>query len=460
MQIEKIDLSEERKLITYMIVSKRFLTEIAPIIKIQHLESPYTKIVGNWILEYYHRYKDCPGKNIQEIYNQKKNTLRDEDDNELIKEFLLRLSRDWEELSEIQNTEFLISNAIKYLKLQSLKYLKNQLEESIISIDPVIGEQAVSNFYRVTRPAGEGVSLFKDQNKISQSFMDTEEKLFRFKGVLGNVTGDFLRGDLIAFLSGSGKGKTWWQLYLAQYAALHRLKAVFFSLEMTQNQIVRRAWQGIVGATRENTYINLPYFEQINDKYKIQHKKVKKSSVNTNEIKQVQDRLKMYVKTGDVRIMVLPHYSATVNDIEAHIDNMIYYDNYIPDVIVVDYADIVASDMKAEYRIKLDDIWKSLRKIAQERNVLMATASQVNRKGLKSANASEADINEHIGKFHHVSKMFVLNQTEDEYEKGIMRLKQIKERDGKRSFKEVIVLQCLDIGRPYLDSIMKKDLLI
>ena len=58
MQIEKIDLSEERKLITYMIVSKRFLTEIAPIIKIQHLETSFAKITAGWILEYYKHYKD------------------------------------------------------------------------------------------------------------------------------------------------------------------------------------------------------------------------------------------------------------------------------------------------------------------------------------------------------------------------------------------------------------------
>ena len=462
MNRQKIDLSEERKIITYMIVSQRFLREISNVIHINHLESSYAKIVARWLLEYWGNYKDCPGKNIKEIYNQKKKAINDEDDVELIKEFLSRLSKDYEEIETIQNIEYLIANAIKYLKLQSLKYLKDKIEDSILSAEPLSGEQAVSSYSRIEKPAGEGISLLRDAIKISQSFMDSDEILFRFPGTLGKIMGNFIRGDLVAFLAASNKGKTWWQFYVAQLASFHGLKAVFFSLEMTQNQIVRRAWQGIVGAVRTAGKIDMPYFEESEEdenKYEVKTRRVKKNSVIVEDISKTQKKLRLHTRGGDVKIIVLPHYSATVNDIQAHLDNLSYYDNYLPDVVVVDYADIVASKLKGEYRHTLDDIWKSLRRIAQERNILVVTASQAGRKALKAKHTSESDISEDIRKYNHVAKMFVLNQTKDEYEKGIMRVKQIKERDGRRSYKEVIVLQSLDIGRPYLDSKLEGEVL-
>jgi len=36
-----------------------------------------------------------------------------------------------------------------------------------------------------------------------------EEYMFRFPGVLGEVIGDFARGDLVAFLGFANRGKTW-----------------------------------------------------------------------------------------------------------------------------------------------------------------------------------------------------------------------------------------------------------
>ena len=48
--------------------------------------------------------------------------------------------------------------------------------------------------------------------------------------------------------------------------------------------------------------------------------------------------------------------------------------------------------------------------------------------------------------------MIALNQTPNEYEIGVMRVCCLKERDGRRSFRVAVTLQCLDIGRICLDS--------
>ncbi len=53
--------------------------------------------------------------------------------------------------------------------------------------------------------------------------------------------------------------------------------------------------------------------------------------------------------------------------------------------------------------------------------------------------------------------MIALNQNKVEKENGVMRVKQLAVREGRTSFQQAIVLQCLDIGRPVIDSKMEND---
>jgi hypothetical protein len=450
---QKIDLTPERQIVTNMIVSTPFLREISLIVKSKYFESTYAQIVSIWILEYWEKYKEAPGKNIQDIYLSKRKKLRDEEEAETIAEFLKRLSKDWESL-RVQNPVYSVESAVQYLKLKSLERAKEKLDEAIAADDPLSGEQIISNYTRVETSSGEGVSLLRDSAQISNAFLMEEERLFRLPGDLGIVTGDFLRGDLSAILGAPNRGKTWWLWYTGQRAALMGLKVVFFTLEMTKAQIVRRGWQSLIGAPRKTGKVEIPYFEfnEEDEKYIIKIRKEKKQGVVIEDITKKQANYRRQLRTGDIRIIPALAYSTTVDDIEAHLDNLDHYDQYIPDVVVVDYADIVASpSVRSEYRHQLDVIWKHLRRIAQQRNIAVITASQTDRSSLKK-DATGANVAEDIRKLAHVSKMMVLNQSPDDYKMGIMRISQIKERDGRRNWHQAIVLQCLDIGRPYLDS--------
>jgi hypothetical protein len=140
-----------------------------------------------------------------------------------------------------------------------------------------------------------------------------------------------------------------------------------------------------------------------------------------------------------------------VGQLNTHLDNWLYYDGFVPDVIIVDYADILAPDSRGEYRHQLDGIWAGLRRMAMERNALVVTASQAE-KGTFHSDISETSVAEDIRKLAHVTAMVGLNQTKDEYEKGVMRISQIAIREDRKATKQAVALQCLDIGRPLLDS--------
>ena len=451
MKRESINLSEERKIITNMILSTDFLREVSTVMKPRLFQSTYAKIVGGWVMEYYTEYKAAPEKNIQDIYQQKLPQLRDEEETETIAEFLKRLSTDAEGF-KLSSIDYSIDAALRYLKIKSLEALKEQLESFLLEADPVKAEAAVANYTRIERPQGEGVSLFHDEQEVMAAFMQEEETLFRFPGALGQVTGEFLRGDLVAWLGFMKRGKTWWMWFTAQIAMNHGLKVYFCTLEMPKKQMTRRAWQSMVGQPKVDTEIVLPYFEQVGDKYDVYSRKELRTGVDVRMIPEKQKKFRRLLRGGDVRIEAFPAYSVTVEDIIAHLDNLYYYDNYTPDVIIVDYADIIKpSETRMDYRHQLDSIWKKLRGLAQERNALVVTASQSGRGGSKK-DAEEEDVAEDIRKLAHVSKMLSINRTKEEASKGITRISQLAEREGRTSYDQAVVAQCLDIGRPYIDS--------
>lgn len=453
MKRQKLDLTEERNIITYMITEDRFLREIIPMIHARYFQSTYAQIVSGWVLEYWYKYKEAPKKVIKDIYSKKSQLIRDEEEAETISEFLTRLSENWEE-SRSNNIAYSIQQASHYLRVRSLECAKEDLDESIARQDPLKGEQTIANFRRVAGGSSGSVSMVKDTAEITAAYLDEDEVLFSFPGALGNVVGYFARGDLVAYLSFVNRGKTWWQWYTAQMGMYFGFKSVFITLEMPRNQMIRRAWQSMIGAPRKSQTVGIPYFDKEEDEsvFDVRMKEEFRQAVNVTEIAFKQKAFRFQFRSGNAHIAYFPTKGATVDDIVAYLDNLEYYENYLPDIVAIDYADIIRPpQVNMQYRHQMDDIWKELRRLAQERNVLVVTASQSDRRTVRS-DAREDNVAEDIRKLAHVSKMVALNQTQDEYEIGVMRVNQLKERDGRRNYRTAVVLQCLDIGRPCLDS--------
>lgn len=444
-----------------MIVSERFLCETYKIVRPSYFQSSYARIVCGWIIEYWEIYKTNPGKDIQSIYEQKRISIREDDDIDNISDFLQNLSKEWEDYVEIQNIDYAVKTSVHYLKLRSLSRLKERLEEAVMKGDYLKGERAVVTYERVEQPIDNGITLLKkeDTSKIIEAFTNHYEELFCFPSALGEVVGTFAREDLVSYLAFTGRGKTWFQLYTGITACTYGLKVVFFSLEMSLSQMIRRAWQSISGYARKDEMISCPYFSRVDeedDKWEIKYRDIETKLPDLQSIEEIQRKSQLHFRSGNMKIIALPAYSATVDDLRVHLDNLEYYENYIPDIVIVDYADNIISNIRGEYRHQLDSIWKSLKGLAQERNVMVVTASQANKQASKK-DADEENVAEDIRKLAHVSKMISINQTKDEAKKSYTRIKLLKERDGRSNYSQAVVLQCLDIGKVYIDSRIKKD---
>lgn len=459
---KKIDCSEERRLIINCITNTSFLKQIIPVLRADFFDSFESRIIYSWATDYFKHYEKAPEKEIETIFFRKKSEYSEEQMNGL-GQFLGSLS---EEYDKNINLPYEFDNAMQFIKLQSLRQLRQDLDQAIESSNILKGENLISDYKRPDRPGGQGVSLMKDTDALISAFLDTDESVFTFPGILGECLGEFLRGDLTAFVGPAKRGKSFWLMFAAICAMRAGKNVVFFSFEMNEKQSIRRFVQSLQAEPAHPQDILMPRFRPAegfslqNQPFIITHAPISKKGVDLSKIAKVQQQHRLHFHNGDVRIVTFPAKSAGLNELRATLNNMEYYDGIVPDLICVDYADIIAPEgYNREYRHKLDDIWTSLKQLAQERNVHVLTASQAGRSAFEG-DVTEQNVAEDYRKIAHVSKMMTLDQTKYEYEMGVMRIRQMVEREGKRSLDEVCVLERRELGRIYAGSKWAKDVFI
>lgn len=455
MKREKLNTLSERDMLIGLITSEKFCCEICPVLNPRLLEIEYARTVASWIKEFYSNFKKAPGKDILKLYRAKCDEISDEDLQDNILTFVEKVCKDYENIKTF-NDEFALQQAIQYLKSRSLKNLNEDIDAYLTSGDITKAENAITKYKSVEKSSGEAVSLLHNTEAVVNSFTQENKVLFEFPGAYGSIIGKVHREDFISYLAPMKRGKTWALMDAGVVAVQNGLKVLHISLEMSEYQMSKRYWMALSGQLNEsNDEINYSYFEKMdtgNEKcWAIKHKIISRQAVSIAEIESKQKNLRRLFRGGDIRVLAVPAYSLTVEALESKLDKLAQQERYIPDVIIVDYADIMAPSDKSDYRNQLDGIWKRLRGLAQSRKAVVFTASQSGRQSIDK-NADSKDIAEDIRKLAHITSMVALNQTPEEKKNGILRLKQLALREGEQEFREAVCTQCLSIGRIITDS--------
>lgn len=455
---EKIDGHREKQLITYSITSTEFIKQLAPLCKKELFKTAYAREVYGWCADYYTEFGRAPGKDIADLYMLHKSTL-EEDDADLIGKFLENISETYEETP--QNLDYIVKQSVEYLKMRSLEILRDELSMAITAKDYTAGESSVVSFSRIEQYKCSAVNALTDTDAIVDAFSTEEETLFRLPGAVGELFGDAKRGDFISFLASMKKGKSWALWYCAQHAMESGNNVLFITLEMPINQMLRRIWTSFTAKPKTKRLVKIPFFYKDNDgdeKWRVDHAEEEREAFEPTaaSIDAWRASYKKYFRKGDLRLVSMPSRSVTVKDVESYVSNLEYFENWIPDVIVLDYADLLSSKLKGEVRHQLDDIWASLRRVSLERNICILTASQSGRAGI-NGDATEENIAEDIRKLAHVTKMIAINGTKEERANGLLRLASIAERDDAAIFDQVYIANAFDLGRFALDSRWRRD---
>ena len=320
-------------------------------------------------------------------------------------------------------------------------------------------ETKLLNYKSLEKVSGKSISLLDKENVLS-AFDEENDVLFTINGAFGDVIGDIHREDFISFLAPMKRGKTFALTHIGVEALKQGLNVLHVSLEMSEKQVLKRYWINLTGKNKdERENIDFSYFVEDGDKWRVETKKINRGCITLDDVEKKQALFKRIFRGADVKIYAVPAYSLTVESLETELVRLEENEDFIPDVIIVDYADIMKPTDKGEYRNQLDSIWKKLRGLAQSRKVALFTASQSNRSGLVK-DAETQDIAEDVRKIAHVTSLVAINQTESEKKRGIIRFKQLAVREGEQQFKQAIATQCLAIGRMVTDSKFEDEVIL
>ncbi len=457
---EKVDASRERMLATLAIMSTEYLRGVRNLVTRDLIRVEWCYTVFQWCAEYFDAYGKSPEKDIQELYTAHRFSM-DDDEAVLVAQFLHDLSSKYEPVS---NIPYQIQQTEDYLTVRNAELVAQELQLAISAKDPRAIESAIAKFKQVRAQRSGAIDAINDDDAIIEAFEHEDRLLFRFDGALGHVCGDFNRTDLIAFQAFSKVGKSWFLLHSATTAMQWGLNVLYVSLEMPKHQVLRRLWTGLTGRPKYDKTVRIPYFyenELYDGKYGIDYNEVERRGFQPTKETLFDWRYnwRKYYRKGSLRVEAMPNGSVYIKDLLTYFDSLEYYDNYIPDVIVIDYADLLLSKEKNEKRHQLDDIWKNLRRYAMEKDIVIVTASQSNRQSAKGDSDLDT-IAESISKVAHVTKLLAVNASKEEKAAGIVRVANIAEREGEAVYDQAVVLQALDIGQPVIDSRLRSEVVM
>lgn len=453
-EVERVDISVESRILGNLITSPELLGKVRPIIDPTLFESPISRIVGQWVLDYFDRLHDAPGKAISDVFIARRTELNEADAG-LVKSFLQNCSITWKPT----NVAFAEGMATKFFQERSLDRLIENLKAKASGGNVEGAQRLIAEYVKPELVHSRSIDLLRGGKAsvatIQHAFQNEGEELFGLRGGMNKLVGGPLcRGELVAFLAPPKSGKTWWMIDTANTAMTRGQKVLFISLEMTEDQVVRRFWQSLSGCSRYGEDAPGSIFRQNGNKFDLVKgvRKTKRVELDAPSIEKIQ---KIYNEAGDgngeLKIRCYPPRTLTLQKLRSELKVLEVFENFVPDVIVLDYGDIMALPPGKERRLQLDELWLGLRNITLEMNNLIVTASQTNRETIGGKrDADETNTAECASKVNHVTRMITINRNQRDKKLGIYRMSCQTMRDGKECFESLVVLNCLEIGRPWM----------
>tara|TARA_R100000152_G_C6781767_1_gene217051 strand:+ start:1903 stop:3204 length:1302 start_codon:yes stop_codon:yes gene_type:complete len=408
----KYDFSEniQRGILFLSKYNRDFYLQIASLVKEEYFEFPIHGKLFSTIRIHYDKYSSLPTDDflVEEVKNVKEGK---EQLSDYVDELHYINSMD---TSSIDNVEFYLDIVESFARKEAMK---SAITESIglmkdDKIDEI--ESVVRKALTVNRNVDYGHLYFDGiKERFERIFMEAEGERFSlvFPTLNRELEGGLSRKELAMVVAPPGVGKSLYLVNQGVQALMENKKVLYISLEMSEDKI----------AQRFDSVTTLIQQRNLKEKYHI-----------------VSERLQVFKdEFPESRLIIkeFPTGLATVNAIRSLMVQLKNYEDFVPDIILLDYLELMRPTREglAEYQAQ-QRISEELRGLAVENNILVWTATQTNRQGRSVKLITDAELADAYGKIRTCDYAVSLNQTEEEFDEGRMRAYVMKSRNGKQRF--------------------------
>ncbi len=386
--------SFQSKVIATLLSDKPFLQQASDIIEPYYFESQANSWLVEKIINYYNSYKNPPTSEVL-----KSEVLSIEDS--VLKSSVVKTLKD----IKIHKN----STDLEYIKTTVLQFCKNQKMKGAIldSVDLLKS----GNFELIKKKIDTAMKSGADKDIGHEYKIDiaaryaegSRECISTGWNVIDDVmNGGLAGGELGIIVAPAGIGKSWALVSIAANAVKQGKTVIYYTLELNQYYVARRF---------DAFYTKIP-FQNLNEEHA------------QEKIKENVDNLK-----GELILKYYPTKTASVTTISSHIDKCISQGKK-PDLIVLDYADLIKPSKAGDKRLELNDIYEDLRGLSGLYNIPCWSASQANRSALEDDVIEGGKVSESYNKLMIADFVMSLSRKVNDKIGGTGRFHTIKNRFG------------------------------
>lgn len=335
---------------------------------------------------------DVPGEIVNSIYDV--NIAEYEQD------WLKRTSESWIKWKHFDKQ---LIKTIEYVKTQNVS--PENVEDVVNRAINMISTDGSLKF-----DADVGLDFFNCENHVQKTFKKIETGWTFIDNISG---GGYDTKSLIVYAGEQNIGKSIWLANDAANFVRMGHNVVFISAEMSDRKVVKRIGSNL---------LNIPMSEY------------EEKSSNRDFMNRKLERVsKGLLPPGKLFIKEYPTSQATVLDIEAYLKELEETQDHKVNVLIVDYINILANYRNPNTEntyMKIKQIAEDLRALAVKRNMLVISATQINRGAWDSTEVKMENIAESAGLAHTVDVMYALIQDSMMHAAKEYWLKVLKIRDG------------------------------
>jgi KaiC/GvpD/RAD55 family RecA-like ATPase len=246
-------------------------------------------------------------------------------------------------------------------------------------------------------PAGRIRKYFESGGQVSTGWPQMDRLLY----------GGFSRGELNIFAGGSGSGKSLVMMNIALNWVQQGLSGVYITLELSEELTSLRTDAMLTNMSTKDI----------------------RKDIDTAELK-----VKLVAKkSGNYQVKGLPAQS-NINDIRAYLKEYQIQTGKRVDFVMIDYLDLL---MPVSAKVSPNDLFvkdkyvsEELRNLAKELQMLMVTASQLNRSAVEEVEFDHSHISGGISKINTADNVFGILTSRSMKERGKYQIQCMKSRSS------------------------------
>jgi len=396
----------QEKIMQALLTDKKWAQQMEEIIDVEFFDLEYLKYLATQYFAYFKKYKGFP--TLQLLITIVKDDFKTEN-----KKNTVLLSQIISYITRIKTNPDV--NDLKFVKDKSFDFCRRQafklaLEEAVELVlvdqyDDIVNK--MKHAISVGTPYSVGHDFFEDYearfSKMHRTPVPTGMKELDKKHVFNGGIG---KGELAVVCAPTGVGKSHFLIMLGCNAIRVGLNVLHYTFELSE------------------TVTGIRYDSNLCD-------------VNSTYVPEQKEKILQHyddngTKMGRLFIKEYPTSYASINTLRAHLEKLQLQKNFVPDVILVDYADVMRSTRKYDsLRHELKLVYEELRGWASEIAVPIWTASQVNRDGSNNDVIELKNISEAYGKAMVADVVISLSRKISDKQNNTGRLHVAKNRAGR-----------------------------